>query len=94
MSDRQSDLSPSHIHKRLPVQRWQIATPQPEQAQALSMATGLSPLVAQVIANRDITTADEAHTYIEPESQDLPSPLEEFADLTASVELIQNANRR
>ena len=91
MSDRQSDLSPSHIHKRLPVQRWQIATPQPEQAQALSMATGLSPLVARVIVNRNITTAEEAHIYIEPESQDLPSPLEEFADLTASVELIQNA---
>ena len=48
-------------------------------------------MVAQVIINRDIATADEAHTYIEPESQDLPSPLEEFVDLEASVELIKNA---
>lgn len=55
------------------------------------MATGLLPLVAQVILNRDIASADEAHTYIEPELQDLPSPLTEFKDLAASVELIQEA---
>lgn len=77
--------------KRLPNQRWQIATSQPEKARELSMATGLLPLVAQVILNRDIASADEAHTYIEPESQDLPSPLTEFKDLAASVELIQEA---
>ena len=81
----------SSFRKRLPVQRWQIATSQPEQVQTLSMSTGLLPLVAQVIVNRDIMTADEAHTYIEPESQHLPSPLDEFTDLTASVELIQDA---
>ena len=84
MSDRQT-------LKRLPNQRWQIATSQPEQAQALSISTGLLPLVAQVIINRDITTADEAHAYIEPKSQQLPSPLDEFADLEKSVELIQEA---
>lgn len=77
--------------KRLPNQRWQIATSQPEKARELSMATGLFPLVAQVILNRDIASADEAHTYIEPESQDLPSPLAEFKDLAVSVELIEEA---
>lgn len=77
--------------KRLPNQRWQIATPQAEKAQELSLATGLLPLVTQVIINRDITTPDEAHTYIEPESQDLPSPLDQFPDLAASVELIKEA---
>ena len=90
MSDRQitADNRPT---KRLPNQRWQIATPQPEQAQALSMSTGLLPLVTQVIINRDIATADEAHTYIDPESQNLPSPVDEFTDLAKSVELIQEA---
>ena len=90
MSDRQitADNRPT---KRLPNQRWQIATPQPEQTQALSMSTGLLPLVAQVIINRDIGTADEAHTYIDPESQNLPSPVDEFTDLAKSVELIQEA---
>ncbi|MEL6927619.1 MAG: DHH family phosphoesterase [Cyanobacteria bacterium J06600_6] len=81
----------SSVRKRLPVQRWQIATFQPEQAQTLSMATGLLPLVTQIIINRDITTPEEAHTYIEPKSQNLPSPLDEFTDLTKSVELIQEA---
>ena len=84
MSDRQRS-------NRIPNQRWQIATPQPEKARELSLSTGLLPLVAQVIINRDITTPDEAHTYIEPESQDLPSPLAEFEDLKTSVELICEA---
>ena len=84
MSDRQR---PS----RMPNQRWQIATPQPEQARELSLSTGLLPLVAQVIINRDIATPDEAHTYIEPESQNLPDPLAEFEDLKTSVELLTEA---
>lgn len=92
MSDRQIDLEHRPVHsKRIPNQRWQIAAPQPEKARELSIATGLLPLVAQVIINRDIATPEEAHTYIEPESQDLPSPLDEFQDLAASVELIQAA---
>ena len=84
MSDRQR-------HSRMPNQRWQIATPQPEQARELSLSTGLLPLVAQVIINRDIATPDEAHTYIEPESQNLPDPLAEFEDLKTSVELLTEA---
>ncbi|HEY9771013.1 MAG TPA: single-stranded-DNA-specific exonuclease RecJ [Coleofasciculaceae cyanobacterium] len=90
MSDRQA-YQDYPLRQRLPNQRWHIATPQPDKAQELSVSTGLLPLVAQVIINRDIATADEAHTYIEPESQDLPSPLVEFVDLEASVELIKNA---
>ena len=74
-----------------PVQRWQIATPNYDRAQQLSIATGLLPLVAQVTINRGIDTPQAAHTYIDPESQDLPSPLSEFADLEVSVELIENA---
>lgn len=90
MSDRQA--SQDHpIRKRLPNQRWQIALSQPKKVQELSLATGLLPLVTQVIINRDITSADDAHTYIEPESQNLPSPLDEFKDLAASVELIKEA---
>ncbi|MEM6613059.1 MAG: single-stranded-DNA-specific exonuclease RecJ [Cyanobacteria bacterium P01_C01_bin.72] len=81
----------SASRKRLPSQRWQIATPQPDKVQELSLSTGLMPLVAQVIVNRDIATPEAAHTYIEPESQDLPSPLDEFADLAKSVELLQEA---
>ncbi len=79
------------VPKRFPNQRWQIATPQPQRALELSRATGLLPLVAQVIINRDIATVDAAQVYIEPESQHLPSPLSEFQDLGVSVELIKQA---
>ncbi|MEM7590696.1 MAG: single-stranded-DNA-specific exonuclease RecJ [Cyanobacteria bacterium P01_A01_bin.83] len=91
MSDRQTISDHRPVRKRLPNQRWQIATPQPKQAQELSLSTGLLPLVTQVIINRDIDTPDAAHSYIEPESQDLPSPLDEFKDLATSVELIKEA---
>jgi single-stranded-DNA-specific exonuclease len=91
MSDRQIEQDLSPTRKRLPNQRWQIAPPQAEKAQELSLATGLLPLVAQVMINRDIATAEDAQAYIEPEFQDLPSPLDEFTDLAISVELIKNA---
>ena len=84
-------MSDRHRPIRMPIQRWQIATPQPEKVRELSLATGLLPLVAQVIINRDIATPDEAHTYIEPESQDLPDPLSEFKDLKTSIELLSCA---
>lgn len=84
-------MSDRLTRQRLPNQRWQIAAPQPEQAQALSRTTGLLPLVSQVIINREITTLEEAQAYIEPESQDLPSPLDEFKDLAVSVDLIKGA---
>lgn len=84
-------ISDHPVRKRFPIQRWQIATPNSEQASKLSMSTGLLPLVTQVMLNRDIATTDDAHAYIEPESQDLPSPLSEFKDLGISVELIKNA---
>ena len=90
INDRQA-LVHHPSRKRLPTQRWQIAIPQPNKAQELSLSTGLLPLVTQVIINRDIATADEVHSYIEPESLDLPSPLDEFQDLAASVELIKEA---
>jgi len=91
MSDRPTASDHPATRKRFPIQRWQIATPQPEKTQELSLSTGLMPLVTQVVVNRDIATPDEAHVYIEPESQDLPSPLDEFKDLAKSVELIKEA---
>ena len=84
-------MSDRSIIKRFPIQRWQIAQPDSERARDLSLSTGLLPLVAQVIVNRDIATTEAAHAYIEPESQDLPSPQSEFQDLATSVDLIKNA---
>ena len=89
MRDKKSVMN--NIQKRFPTQRWQIANPDRDTARQLSVSTGLLPLVTQVIINRDIATTDAAHTYIQPESQTLPSPLAEFKDLKPSVELIKNA---
>jgi single-stranded-DNA-specific exonuclease len=75
----------------IPKQRWQIAPTQSDLVQEISQSTGLLPIVSQVVVNRGIDTAQLAHLYIEPESQHLPSPLEEFPDLAVSVELLCQA---
>lgn len=76
---------------RLPNQRWRISSTNPEQIDELVKSTGLSPLLAQVLVNREIVTPKLAQVYIDPESQLLPSPLEEFSDLALSVELLAEA---
>lgn len=76
---------------RLPNQRWRISSSNPEQVRELVENTGLSPLMAQVLINRAIATPEQAHIYIEPESQNLPSPLSEFLDLEISIKLLAEA---
>lgn len=76
---------------RLPNQRWQIFPSQDELATQLAQATGLSPILGQVLINRGIETLEQAMVFLNPESQFLPSPLEEFPDLAVSVELLQEA---
>jgi single-stranded-DNA-specific exonuclease len=79
------------MNKRLPNQRWQIATPNPEEIDRIAQTTELDPLVVQVLLNRGIETLELAHTHIDPECQTLPLPLEEFPDLAKSVELLKSA---
>ncbi|MGK7916323.1 MAG: single-stranded-DNA-specific exonuclease RecJ, partial [Prochloraceae cyanobacterium] len=76
---------------KLPNQRWQIAPLQQEKISQLVEATGLLPLIAQVVINRGIETLELAKVYIEPEFEQLPAPLTEFQDLAKSVELIKEA---
>ena len=77
--------------KGLPNQRWEFYPQQPEFAQNLAMVTHVSPIMSQLLINRGITTAEQAEGFLNPESLILPSPLEEFPDLAASVELLQQA---
>lgn len=79
--------------RSLPRQRWKIAAENSQQVQALVSTTGLSPLLAQVLINRGITTPELAQIYCEPESQRLREPLGEFPDLAKSVELLTTAIR-
>ena len=75
----------------LPNQRWQIAETDIEKISPLVQSIGLYPLLAQVLINRGTTTLDEATIYVNPESQQLPSPLDEFNDLGKSVDLLCSA---
>ncbi|MBD2260052.1 single-stranded-DNA-specific exonuclease RecJ [Pseudanabaena sp. FACHB-2040] len=77
--------------RRIPQQRWQIFAAQPVIVQSLAQLTGLSPLLAQVLINRGMDTPEQAVEFLEPESQLLPSPLEEFLDLAYSLELLSDA---
>ncbi|MBE9113799.1 single-stranded-DNA-specific exonuclease RecJ [Nodosilinea sp. LEGE 07298] len=57
----------------------------------MAQATGLSPLLTQVLINRGLTTTEQATDFLDPERQQLPSPLAEFPDLAASLELLVTA---
>ena len=76
--------------QRLPDQRWQIYSDKPELAIQLAQATQ-SPIVSQLLINRGIETLEQAQVFLDPESDVLPSPLEEFPDLAISIELLQEA---
>ncbi len=72
-------------------QRWQIAPAQPEQAMAIAQAANLSPLLAQVLLNRGVSSPQQAQIFLHPETEALTSSLEDFPDLPLSLELLINA---
>ena len=74
-----------------PEQRWHFHPVQPEQAANLATMTGISSVMAQILLNRGISTPDQVATFLQPDLEQLPSPLEEFPDLPLSVELLINA---
>lgn len=87
----QPNSQPSKSPQSLPNQRWQIAPSQPEKALQLAQAINLSPLLGQVLINRGIETPEQAQVYLYPESQMMPSPIDEFTDLAISVNMLKEA---
>ncbi|AFY73207.1 single-stranded-DNA-specific exonuclease RecJ [Synechococcus sp. PCC 7502] len=75
----------------LPLQRWQIAAPQPELASEISNSTGLSPLLAQVLINRDMNTPERSQVFLDPDREVLVDPKLEFPDLVASLDILEAA---
>ena len=75
----------------LPNQRWHIAPSNKEKINQLVENTALYPLIAQVLLNRGIDTSDRAQIFLNPETENLPSPLQEFRDLAKSVDLLKQA---
>ena len=86
-----SNSNPSQPPQKLPNQRWRIAPAKVGLASKLALSTRLSPLLAQFLINRGIETYEEAYTYLYPESQVMPPPVEEFPDLVISVEMLKDA---
>jgi len=86
-----SEQAVSPSQGKFPEQRWQIAPEMPEAVAAIADAVQLSPLLAQVLVNRGMTTPEAAQVFLNPEFQELPSPLEDFADLPLALELLINA---
>ena len=75
---------------RLPLHRWQIYPPH-QSAIELAKSGQISPIVSQILINRGAETLEQIQAFLNPESQSLPSPLEEFPDLALSVELLEKA---
>jgi len=76
--------------RRLPNQRWQIYPQKIELAQTLAKATNLPSLLNQLLINRGIETPEQAQAFLNSESINLPSPLQEFPDLAISLDLLQS----
>lgn len=83
----------SKFTDRLPIpdQRWNIYPAEAKRAATMAQAIGISPVIAQVLLNRGMTTVDEAKVFLNPDLEALPSPLEDFPDLALSLELLINA---
>jgi single-stranded-DNA-specific exonuclease len=92
-SDKPSKPTPKTelTQRQVPPQRWQIFPAQKAQAQQISQATALSPLLSQVLINRGIYTPEQAWEFLDPETLLLPSPLDEFPDLNKSLDLLVEA---
>jgi single-stranded-DNA-specific exonuclease len=78
------------MKSKLPLQRWQIAPAEIDKVSKLVSETGQLPLIAQVLINRGMEKPRSADVYINPESEILPPPIEEFPDLAMSVELLED----
>jgi single-stranded-DNA-specific exonuclease len=79
---------------RLPSHRWQIspdnAAAAAELARSIELTpdTPTSPLIAQVLLNRGISTTAQVDQYVHGQTKDLPDPAVDFLDLERSVDIL------
>jgi single-stranded-DNA-specific exonuclease len=83
--------SRSIVRRSIPDQRWNIFPARSQEALQLAQATQLSPLITQVLLNRGLEDLEAVRVFLNPDTEDLPSPLEDFPDLPISLELLLNA---
>ena len=60
----------------------------------MAAATDLSPVLGQVLLNRDIDTPEKAKVFLNPELMQLALPMDEFPDLAEAVGILQEAIAR
>ncbi|MGB8699257.1 MAG: DHH family phosphoesterase, partial [Thermosynechococcaceae cyanobacterium] len=78
----------------LPNQRWHMHTATASQIAQVAACSQFPPSLAQVLINRGIDTPAAVQAFLDPESLVLNNPLEEFADLAASLEILETAIRQ
>lgn len=71
--------------------RWNILPKNEEQINMLAKSAGISPIIANILINRGITTPDEAKTFLDPENkQDFYDPFL-MKDMDKAVDRIKKA---
>ncbi|MGQ9838140.1 MAG: single-stranded-DNA-specific exonuclease RecJ [Cyanobacteriota bacterium] len=72
-------------------QRWLFHPVDSQAAQRLAEAVGISPLLAQILLNRGLSSPEAARQYWDPDPAQLPDPAKDFTDLPLAVELLDQA---
>ena len=79
--------------RKPPSKKWQFKNSDFESSLALASELGISLLAAQLLINRGIQTATEAHTYLHPTFEALHCPFK-LADMDKAVERVRKAIAR
>lgn len=79
--------APSH---RLPPQRWIIAEPHPQEADALARAARIPHVLAELLVARGITQPQEAFAFLSPDSTHLHDPFL-MRGMAAAVDRLERA---
>ncbi|UCG12935.1 MAG: single-stranded-DNA-specific exonuclease RecJ [Deltaproteobacteria bacterium] len=72
---------------------WRFEIPDHEATAQISKTLGLPPLMAAILARRQITSAAKAREFLEPNLRNLPSP-HQLPDIAKAVERIARALKR
>jgi single-stranded-DNA-specific exonuclease len=81
---------PDPARSQRPLQRWLIAEPHLEEAAALAKAAHLPQSLAELLLARGISTAAQAHAFLNPELAHLNDPFL-MLGMTAAVERLERA---
>ncbi len=74
--------------------KWHVAPADAAVQQTLTASTGLSSLLCQLLANRGLTDAAEAQTFLQPSLHDLEDPYRLYGMDRAIERLLQALNHR